>query len=258
MPGSQRGLTTTQLKTLAAGVMVVDHLRRFFGGPLWMTLLGRAALPLFLFAGAEGCAHSRAPGRRLARLGIAHAAMTALELALMVALPVAGVSLLPYRAFGTLFCAAAWCRGWDLLTRAARTRRPGPALAALGLFCLPLTGVAAQGAALALDPGPARQGLELAARLLPNLALAEGGLPFVVLGLGFYLLRSLRAGQGALLLALAAAELVQGNAVQAAMAWAVLPLWLYNGRPGPAAGRWFYGFYPAHLVAFYLLAALAR
>lgn len=249
------GLTTAQIKLLAAALMVLDHLRRFFGGPLWLTLAGRAALPLFLFAGAEACAHSRRPGRRLLRLGVASAATTALELALMAAVP-APVPLLPYRALDTLFCAAACCRAVDRLAQAARTRRPAPALAAPGLFCLPLTGVLAGQMAGAMDPGPARQALEIAARLLPNLTLADGGLPFVVLGVGFYLLRPLRAGQAALLLALSAAVLWQGDPVQAAMAWAVLPLWLYNGRPGRGGGRGFYLFYPTHLAAFYLLAAL--
>lgn len=248
------GLTTAQIKLLAAAVMVLDHLRRFFGGPLWLTLAGRAALPLFLFAGAEACAHTHSPARRLLRLQAAATATTALELALMAAVP-SQVSLLPYRAFGALFCAAAYSRVWDLLVQAVQTRRVRPALAAVGLACLPLTGVLAGWLAGALDPGPARQALQIAARLLPNLALAEGGPAFVVLGVGFYLLRGTRAGQAALLLAFSAALLTQGEAVQAAMAWAALPICLYNGRPGPALRRGFYLFYPAHLAAFYLLAA---
>lgn len=147
------GLTTAQIKLLAAAVMVLDHLRRFFGGPLWLTLAGRAALPLFLFAGAEACAHTHSPARRLLRLQAAATATTALELALMAAVP-SQVSLLPYRAFGALFCAAAYSRVWDLLVQAVQTRRARPALAAVGLACLPLTGVLAGWLAGALDPGP--------------------------------------------------------------------------------------------------------
>ena len=49
-------LDATNLKLLAAVLMLLDHIHQMFsavGAPLWLTMAGRPVFPLFLFAASE-------------------------------------------------------------------------------------------------------------------------------------------------------------------------------------------------------------
>ena len=62
-------LNATQLKFLAAGLMVLDHLRYFWAGtPDWFSYLGRIVAPIFFFLVVEGFWHTRNRWRYLGRL----------------------------------------------------------------------------------------------------------------------------------------------------------------------------------------------
>ena len=52
-------LDGTALKIIAMISMVIDHLGdMFFGGALWMRMIGRIAMPIFAFCIAEGYSHT--------------------------------------------------------------------------------------------------------------------------------------------------------------------------------------------------------
>ena len=57
-----RGLSSTGLKWIALGLMVLDHIHYMFAYtglvPEWFSMLGRLSAPLFLFCLAEGFAHT--------------------------------------------------------------------------------------------------------------------------------------------------------------------------------------------------------
>jgi hypothetical protein len=59
---TRRGLTGFQLKYLALGLMLMDHIHYFFSFtgaiPEWFSMLGRLSAPLFLFTMVEGFAHT--------------------------------------------------------------------------------------------------------------------------------------------------------------------------------------------------------
>ncbi|NLQ31460.1 hypothetical protein D3836_10415, partial [Streptococcus mutans] len=58
---NRKTLTGFQLKYIALGAMLLDHIHYFFEYtgkvPLWFTQVGRIAAPLFLFAIIEGAIH---------------------------------------------------------------------------------------------------------------------------------------------------------------------------------------------------------
>lgn len=74
------------------------------------------------------------------------------------------------------------------------------------------------------------------------------------LGVAFYALRRHRAAQIAVLLGLSAVVTALGNPTQGWMALAALPIAAYSGARGRACKGFFYLYYPAHIVALYLLA----
>lgn len=60
---TQKGLSGFFLKYLGMALMVLDHIEYFFGYtgkiPLFFSMLGRVAAPLFLFCLIEGFTHTR-------------------------------------------------------------------------------------------------------------------------------------------------------------------------------------------------------
>ena len=69
------GLTNNQLKIIAMITMTIDHVGMIFfpASSLWR-LIGRLAFPVYAFMIAEGCRHTRSPGRYLLTLGALGAA----------------------------------------------------------------------------------------------------------------------------------------------------------------------------------------
>ena len=62
-------LNNFQLKTIAATLMVLDHLKQFIPAmPLWFRYLGRIVAPIFFFLSVEGFFHTRSRSRYIARL----------------------------------------------------------------------------------------------------------------------------------------------------------------------------------------------
>ena len=69
------GLTNNQLKIIAMITMTIDHVGMIFfpASSLWR-IIGRLAFPVYAFMIAEGCRHTRSPGRYLLTLGALGAA----------------------------------------------------------------------------------------------------------------------------------------------------------------------------------------
>lgn len=96
--------------------------------------------------------------------------------------------------------------------------------------------------------------LAFVSMLLPNPLSVEGGFAMTALGVAFYALRRHRASQIAVLLGLSAVVTALGNPTQGWMALAALSIAAYSGARGRACKGFFYLYYPAHIVALYLLA----
>ena len=80
---TKKGLDSTQLKTIALVLMVLDHIHYFFEFtgciPTVFSMLGRLSAPLFLFCTVEGFAHTHDRKRYFIRIWAIGTAMAALE-----------------------------------------------------------------------------------------------------------------------------------------------------------------------------------
>lgn len=232
---SNRGLSSLELKLLAMGCMLIDHVGYvFFPGQLWLRCIGRLAFPIFAFQVAEGWARSHDRRRYLGRMAL---------FALVAELP-----------FDLLFYGWPWVPGsqnvlWTFT---------------IALCCL--------WAAEWLQRQRIPEVLALACVALPGYLLGQwlsvdyygGG---VLMVLAFALCRDKKWGWlGELVLLLLINRcLLPSTYVELWGHWlpiqmlsilALLPIWLYRGRQGfhhKAVQLLCYGFYPGHLLLLALL-----
>lgn len=226
-------LTSFGLHLLAMGLMLCDHIcLALMPDRLWMTCAGRLAFPIFAFLVAEGFVRTRSRARYARRL-------------LIFAL----ISEVPFDllAAGRLVYPLRQNVLWTFL---------------IALGCMQLLEWAKS------DPRPAARfvlsaGAVLGGFLAGTAFMVDYFGPGVWTVLVFYFFRGdgwrQRLGQLLCLLflngwLLAGQTVLLGGLALPIQAFAVLALpfiWLYRGRQGPhgrAVCRFFYGFYPAHLL----------
>ncbi|MDO5301570.1 MAG: TraX family protein [Tissierellia bacterium] len=238
------GLSSSALKLLAAGLMVVDHLAHGWvlkvpwgidvgqvghilsneGGLFWgslMVLLGRAAFPIFCFFAVQGALLTRSPKKMLLRLLI--------------------FALISEPAFDLLFfdglTGAAWGHQNVLFTLL---------MGAWGIFS------AEKISARVKDP-LATVLLQLAVfvslAMLAQLARVDYGAHGIYAMYLFYMGRDSRRTTFILgLLAFLFEAQLYGTVYLG-----LLLIMLYNGRRGQLPKYFFYAFYPGHLLLLYLL-----
>jgi hypothetical protein len=253
-------LSGTGIKTIGIVFMTLDHVRQMFtaqGAPDWLGWFGRPVAALFLFLCAEGFFYTRSRKRYMLMLLAGFLFMSAMNQILSAAMPLEHIALIN-NIFGTLFLAV-WYMGMiDRIAGGFREKSPAKILSAIGGVLLPP--IVSLAALLALQGGN-----RIAIRILffiPNLLLTEGGFVLVFMGAAFYLLRKYRLAQAALILAISVLAWYssKGSAstdFQWLMAFAVIPIILYNGKRGKAqkGGKYFfYIFYPAHIYLLYCAA----
>ena len=238
------GLTAAQLRLLALGLMLLDHVWALFmpGGYQWMTYLGRAAFPIFAFQIVEGYAHTsnfRRYALRLLLFGLVSEIPFNLMYASAAFYPIHQnvlftllLGLLAVRALDRARKAGG-VRSWLL----AAVQVLGCCLLALvGFTDYGITGVLTVIAFYLFREGPLAKPGQVLSLLLLHMVFFKGEyIPVSLLG---HVLE-LRT-QGFALLAL-------------------LPIWLYNGRKGGGGRALQYGsyaFYPAHMLLLYLLTRL--
>lgn len=209
------------LKLLALTTMILDHAGAlFFPEHPWMRIVGRLAFPIYCFLLVEGLFHTRDTRRYLARL-LAFAVLSEIpfDLAFFGAVG-RGYQNIFFTLFIGLFCIA----------QARKHQNRPPFLLGSLLFGM------------------------LAAELLSTDYGALGILYIFI----FYLLRRPTLPERSLLqgLSLFGATTLFSGGIQHYAVFAVLPLTLYSGAPGPRGQLLKYGFYlmyPLHLILFYLL-----
>ena len=215
------GLTGNQLKILAMIAMTCDHVgMQMFPQFLWLRVIGRLAMPIYAYMIAEGCRHTRNRKRYLLRL----LGMGVLcQVGYFVAMgSLYQCILITFSLSVCLICLL------DEVQRKKNRQAWGKLLAGVLLaffLCVVLP------------------------ELLPGTDYAvDYGLPGVLLPVLIYV-----AGTGGLLLGLAFVALQYGGIQW--YAFAAVPLLLcYNGKRGRLhIGKWFYWYYPVHLVAIYAI-----
>jgi hypothetical protein len=233
-------------------MMVFDHVYHFFaaqGIPRWFHWIGRPVFPVFLFLCAEAFWYTRSRMKYMVRLFVGFALMNALGFALPVYLPVENIDLM-YNVFQTLFLAAFYMLCTPILVTGIRERKGLETAGAAALMLLPIAW-----GFLLLSLPTLPNGLEFACSFIPNILDTEGSFIAVILGVLLYLFRENRLIQALILAALSIVSIgLLGGSPQWLMIFALVPILLYNGKRGSANTWFFYIFYPAHIVIFYIIA----
>ena len=260
-----RVLDATQLKLIAAGLMLLDHIHQMFvsaGAPDWLSMLGRPVFPLFLFAAAESFHYTHSKKKYLERLLIANAGMVLFTTILQTVLPNDSIVLMN-NAFSTFVVAGIYMLAWDHLMDGMQNRKKGKIGKAVLLCLLPIIGAipilfaGSLSADADLSAG-LRKGLITIALMIPNLLTCEGGAAMAALGIAFYIFREHRSVQILLLVLLSAAVYFLNSGWQWMMVFAAIPMAMYNGRRGKGMKNFFYIFYPTHIGILYILATLLQ
>ncbi len=228
------GLSSSALKWLAMGFMLLDHLwATIIPGNMWLTWLGRLAFPIFAFQIAEGYRHThdlKAYKKRLLFWGL----VSEIPFNLMM---VSGV-IYPFHqnVMFTFLLALYAMEGFDKGREQLQSWKGWLRMIGQPLLCY----------------------------LIGSVTFVDYGGKGVLMAFGFYLLRNSKLGQ-LLLMILLNQVLMKGQYIPLELfgqsfslqtqAFAVLALpliWLYNGEKGkgPNIGYWFY---PAHILVLSLI-----
>lgn len=218
-------MSSLVLKIIAAVTMLIDHIGyTFFPNEEWLRHIGRLAFPIFVFLTVEGFIHTRSFKKYALRL-LVFAVITEIPFNLFVS----GTILDSYNQ-NVLF---------TLL------------LGLLALYCL--------------ERVTQRQYLWLlgaiACVIIADVAGVDYGAYGVVLMMAMYLTRKNKLALVVAIVAVIALKSIYDHSSlltqSMCAAFAVVPIALYNGKLGARLPKYsFYIFYPAHMLALYLIKVL--
>lgn len=222
-----KGLTGSKLKLIALIAMTCDHVGKIlFPEQIWLQVIGRLAFPIFAYMISEGCAHTRNRAKYLLT-------MTGFAAVCQIVYFVALGSL-----YQCIFVTFALSIAMIYLIDNAKKKGTAPSwlLAVFSLIILLFVSVLLprllRGTDFRLDYG-------FLGAVIPVLVyLPKGGIMKIFsLSLGLVLL-----------------ALWVGTIQWYALA-AIIPLAMYNGKPGKIRLKYaFYVYYPLHLALIYLIA----
>lgn len=268
-----RGLSSTGLKWIALGLMVLDHIHYMFAYtgliPEWFSMAGRLSAPLFLFCLAEGFAHTHDRRKYFVKVYLIHLLMSGLLFLMMTGLvPVRPDGFYPMNGMMTSFSILMVVfQGMDWLGE----KRWGPGLAAvIPPLAWPVLASMLMGMAPALQMPLSVLGYTFLPMWNSNPDAGIGTILTGILLYGFRKNRRVQAGVFAgftvlyyflypLLVFSQSPEFHWTMMFTTAYEWygalAALLMLCYNGERGRGPKRFFYVFYPAHV---YILYALSR
>lgn len=271
---TQKGLSSFFLKYLGMVLMILDHIEYFFGYtgkiPLFFSMLGRVAAPLFLFCLIEGFTHTHDRRKYFLRIYLISALMGAIQFSFynigyVLVRPdgffpqnqmLASFSILIVILQGFDWCAEKkWGRG-------------------LSAILIPLLLPTFVIIFMMAFPNPVFQFILnlLAYTILPlHSFIMDGGIATLLFGIVLYLTRKNRKIQAAAFagacilwdivrLFLMVPDLAAGDFFTTFYEWmeifAVIPMLCYNGTKGRGSKRLFYWFYPVHVYILYILSCI--
>lgn len=246
-------MTWNVLKWVAIAAMLIDHTAAVMGGwlpPLCSGLMrdvGRMAFPIFAYGIAQGCVYTHSARRYLGRL-LLFAVLS--EIPYRLALEAGSRSFGLHNVFFTLLAGAACCQ----IVKFCKSKGKHWAWAAV----VPVGAIVLLCEILGTDYG----GFGVLCVLLPYLFWESKPARIIALGsvVAFlYVVVSHFQGFSYPLWWMENPSALGGMLRQTLFALAGVGLIaLYNGQPGSKKGKWvFYVFYPAHLLALWLLRAAA-
>ncbi len=246
-------MTWNVLKWVAIAAMLIDHTAAVLGGLFpfsWydpMRAVGRIAFPIFAYGIAQGCVYTHSARRYLGRL-LLFAVLS--EIPHRLALRAGSLAFGLFNVFFTLLAGAACCQ----IVKFCRSKGRRWAWAAVA----PVAAIVLLCEILGTDYG----GFGVLCILLPYLFWESKPARIIALGsvVAFlYIVVNNFSGFSSPLWWVGNPAQFWYMAQQTVFALAGVGLVaLYNGQPGSKRGKWvFYVFYPAHLLALWLLRAAA-
>ncbi|HIW21477.1 MAG TPA: conjugal transfer protein TraX [Candidatus Dorea intestinavium] len=252
---NKKGISSNVLKIIGIITMFMDHLYEFFhamGAPIFLRMVGRITLPIFLFTCAEGFHYTHNRAKYLARLLIGFWAMGLINQLLPKVLYLEGMELIN-NVFGTMAASVMVMWTIDLMIQGLKRKKMGHFFLGLGLLLTYV--VLSVGSLFLLMKMP--MVVVRISQIIPLFTIVEGGVTAVLLTLAFYLLRKNRLLQVVALLVFSLPAILHGD-IQGFMALAALPILFYNGKKGGNFGGryFFYFFYPIHIYVLYSIAVI--
>lgn len=282
------GLNAFQLKLIALVTMTIDHLAAFgFEIPVFaayytpLRIIGRIAAPVFLFLLVQSARHARNRKKFLLRLYLAGAATGLFTTAANFFMGEAFGYFTPGNIIFTFFFTVLYIHLAEMLLDGWKTRNLKNVFLAFALFAISfLPNLLWDWFSLPAGAGIRCQSLAEGLRnsFLPaNLhGDLDYGLPFILLGVVLYFVKTKKRQcwvfAGFCLLCFmgwGASLFVSGlhsisyfatfcNSIQLWMVLALPFMYLYNGQRGPSAKVLFYGYYPLHRYAIFLITTLCK
>lgn len=247
------------LKCIALYLLVLDHVGMYFGGVLpygiylFLRILGRGSYPLFLFCMTQGYRYTRSRKKYLLRLYLGSLFMTGFILFVDSAFPTDGFGYGYHNIFVPLFLVGILI---STIESFLSDRKKGLLMAG-GIFALQISYYMLP----RFIPVLRSFSGDIHTGIIPNLALNEYGLLFIILGISMYFLWDKKELFTIVYLLFCIAQFsdemlsgeVSGMPVQWFMVSALPFILRYNGERGRSFKYFFYVFYPAHtFVLFYL------
>ncbi|MDR0424863.1 MAG: conjugal transfer protein TraX [Clostridiales Family XIII bacterium] len=256
------GLTGSQLKYIAAALMVFDHVHQMFlanGAPGWFTWLGRPVAPIFIFLCAEGFFYTRSRRKYMLQLFVGYEFMNIASTLLSGAMPNPDVALIN-NIFGTMFLITVYLLAFDLIRGGIAEKKASRAVLGAAIILVSLLAAAAVlalfGSADIMASMP-RWAFIVIFKMIPNIMTTEGGPIMVLMGVIFYVFREKRLLQAGFLVLCSILTFISApgdSNVQWLMGIAAIGMLLYNGSRGRGGKYFFYVFYPAHIYLLYIAA----
>lgn len=250
------------LKCIALYLMVLDHIGLYFesympyGLSMALRILGRMSYPLFLFCMTQGYRHTRSRKKYLLRLYLGSLFMTGFILFVDAFFPTEGMGYGYHNIFLSLFLVGILISTIEAFQKDRKT----------GLIMTGCVFVSQLLYYIAPDFLPVLRHYsgDVRTGIMPNLALNEYGLMFIILGLGMYFLWEKKEVFTVVYLLFCIAQYseealnLNGEFSEFPTQWFMvlaLPLILrYNGKRGRSFKYFFYIFYPAHTFLLFYLA----
>jgi len=259
------GLNATTIKIIAVVLMFCDHIHQMFtsaGAPIFLTWLGRPVFPMFLFIIAESFHYTGSRKKLLIRLFIASCVMIAGNFIIgTLIFPNENIVLIN-NAFSTFFMVGLYILFWDMFLNGIQTKSIRKIIVAILLSIIPIISAIPMLLVTSLDNLPPPWILRLLF-FIPNMLLVEGGFLMVIMGILFYIFRQKRWVQILILIIISIIVFIVNPdsrllAGQWMMIFAIIPMFLYNGKKGFGLKNFFYIFYPVHIYVLYIIATLIK
>lgn len=268
---NKKGLNAFSLKIFALILMTFDHIHYMLGSvlpiPVWFNMIGRIVAPIFIFMVANGMYHTSNKVKYILRLYIASVAMSLCNNFVAPLFPHPTDVQLIANIFATLFLITLYIFIGGKVKEAFKSNKLTQAIPFILIGLVPVIVSFILMPLATLLPDGMLWVFAIVNSLVPSIMFVEGGISYVILGIGFYLCGSnklkqtvfylvycvvifvLNIGKGINLVALFSIN------YQWMMVFALPLILLYNGQRGLGMKYLFYFYYPIHL---YLLLFIAR